>query len=106
MAFKALFMAHAPEADPEKHRCLIETLIYKLFVVIVKNQAQAIEVARKMLVEEGLHSILLCPGFSHKDVAEIQAIGGDNVAVGVARTDGPGARIVQKVMTEVGWFKP
>lgn len=106
MPFKALFIAHAPDADLEKHRCLIETSLYKLFVVVVKNQAQALEVAQKMLAEEGIHSILLCPGFTHKDVAEIQAVVGDKVGVGVARTDGPGSRVVQKVMTEVGWFKP
>jgi len=44
MAFKALFLAHAPDAEAEKHRCVIETpKYYKLFVVVVKNQKQAIE---------------------------------------------------------------
>jgi len=106
MLFKALFIAHAPDADPEKHRCLLETSLYKLFVVVVRDQAQAIEVARKMMEEEGIHSILLCPGFTHGDVAQIQAVVGDRVAIGVARTDGPGSKVVQKVMAEVGWFRP
>lgn len=105
MPFKALFMAHAPDADMAEHRSLIETSLYKLGVVIIKNQEQAIEVARQMVADEGIHSILLCPGFNHKDVAEIQAVVGNEVAIGVARTDGPGSRAVQKAMSEVGWFR-
>ena len=30
MAFKTVFIAHAPDADPEKHHNLIETGKYKL----------------------------------------------------------------------------
>ena len=31
MAFKSAFVAHAPDADSEKHRCVIETSNYKGF---------------------------------------------------------------------------
>lgn len=51
----------------------------------------------KLVKEEGLHSILLCPGFSDKNVAEIAEVVGDNVGVAVARGDSPG----RKVPTEV-----
>lgn len=105
MPFKALFMAHSPDADKEKHRCVLETSFYKLFVVLVKNGAEAMEVAKELVEKEGIHSILLCPGFNHKGVAAIQEKVGEQVAVGVARTDGPGSRIVQKVMSKVGWFR-
>ncbi|MFQ6084631.1 MAG: DUF6506 family protein, partial [Candidatus Aminicenantia bacterium] len=45
MAFKALFLAHAPDGDAGRHRCVVETPnYYKLFVVVVKDQEQAIEV--------------------------------------------------------------
>ena len=44
MAFVAAFVAHAPDADPEKHRCVIETPKYKLYVVVVRDQEQAKEV--------------------------------------------------------------
>jgi len=37
MAFKVLFLAHAPDADPEKHQCVVETPKYKLLVRLVKN---------------------------------------------------------------------
>jgi len=46
MAFKALCITHAPDADPEKHRCVIETGRYKLITVVVNNQAQTLQVAR------------------------------------------------------------
>jgi len=53
MAFKVLFLAHAPDADAGKHRCVIETSrFYKLFVVVVKDQEQAIEVCKKVVKEQ------------------------------------------------------
>jgi len=73
MVFKALFLAHAPDADAEKHRCVIETpKYYKLFVVVVRDQEQAVEVCKKIVEEEGVQSILLCPGFTHRAVAEYE----------------------------------
>jgi hypothetical protein len=102
MAFKALFLAHAPDAEPEKHRCVIETSKYKLFVVVVKDQDQAVEVCKKLVREKGIHSILLCPGFTHGDVAEITEAAGENVAVAVARGDGPSSRVSAKVRKREG----
>lgn len=105
MVFKSLFIAHAPDADMEKHRCVLETSLYKLFVVIVRNQQQAVSAAKKLLEEEGIHSILLCPGFTHGDVAEIQDAVKDRAGVVVARGDGPSSRITRAVMERAGWFK-
>ncbi len=97
MAFKVVFLAHAPDAEPEKHRCVIETSKYKLFVVMVKEQVQAIEVCKKLVKEEGIHSVLLCPGFAHRNVAELAEAVGKNVAVAVARGDGPSNRVSTEV---------
>ena len=102
MAFKVVFLAHAPDAEPEKHRCLIETSKYKLFVVVVKGQDQAIEMSKKLVKEEGVHSILLCPGFTHADVAEISEAVGENVGVFVARGDGPSNRVSMRVRRREG----
>lgn len=104
MAFKALFLAHAPDADPDKHRCLIETSKFKLFVVVVKDQTQAVEVCRKLVKEEGIHSILLCPGFTHRNIAQISEAVGENVGVSVARGDGPSSRVAMEIMKREGWF--
>ena len=92
-------------AEAEKHRCVIETSrYYKLFVVVVRNQEQAIEVCKKIVKKEGIQSILLCPGFTHRDVAEISEVAGKNVGVFVARGDGPSNRISMEVMKKEGWF--
>ena len=98
MAFKAAFVAHAPDANPEENKALIETEKYKLFVVVVSNQDQAVTICRNLAQEEGIQSVLLCPGFNNENVAEISQAVGPDVGVGVARTDGPGGRIAAAVI--------
>jgi len=97
MAFKAVFLAHAPDAEPTKHRCMIETSKYKLFSVVVRDQVQAVEECKKLVKEEGIHSVLLCPGFTHRNVAEITEAVGGNVSVAVARGDGPSSRVSAEI---------
>ena len=93
-------------ANVQEHRCIIETpKYYKLFVVVVKDQKQAVEVCRNLVKEEGIHAILLCPGFTHKDVEEVTEAVGDKVAVCVAREDGPSSRLSMEVLKREGWFK-
>ncbi len=104
MAFKVLFLAHTPDADPEKHKSVIETSKYKLFVALVRNQDQAVEVCKKYVKDEGIHSILLCPGFTHQDIAELSKAVGKTVGISVARGDGPSGRIAMEVMKKEGWF--
>ncbi len=106
MAFRTAFVAHAPGADPEKHRCSIETPKLVMFVVVVKDQEQAVQECRNLVKNEGIHSILLCPGFTHRDIAEIADAVGENVSICVARGDGPGTRVVREVMAREGWFAP
>ena len=98
MAFTAAFIAHAPDADPEKTKALVETPKYKLFVVVVRTQEQAVETARNLVGKEGVQSILLCPGFSNKDVAGIAEAAGENVGVSVARGDTPSNRIAGEII--------
>lgn len=93
MDFKLLFLAHAPDADLMKHRYVIDTGIYRLFTVVLKNQSEAVEVWKNHVEREQIDSVLLCPGFTHSDVAEIVKISGDNLAVSVARGDGPGGKV-------------
>ena len=52
MAFKVVFLAHTPDADAKRHRCVVDTGKYKLFVV-VENQREAVEVCRKLVRDEG-----------------------------------------------------
>jgi len=97
MAFRVLFLAHASDADPEKHRSVIETGKYKLYSLVVRNQSQAVEECKKLVAEESIHSIILCPGFTHGNVAEIVEAVGRNVVVSVARGDGPSSRLSAEI---------
>ena len=106
MAFKTLFMAHAPDADKGKHRAAIQTPKYHLFVVVVRNQAEALEVGREYYRQEKIHSILLCPGFTHGDAAQLFAALENKVSVSVARGDGPSSRLAMEAMTREKFFEP
>lgn len=94
MVFKALFMAHAPDAEKSEHRSFIDTGMYKLWTVVVRNQQEAVETCHELVGENQINAILLCPGFTHADVAEIAEVVGPDVGVSVARGDGPSNRIV------------
>ena len=98
MAFKALFLAHAPDADYEKHHNVIDTGKYKLFTFVVKNQSEATKVSKSVYEKEKIDAIMLCPGFTHNDVSDIfQALDG-KVSVNVSRGDGPSNKISQPVI--------
>jgi len=103
MAFKVLFLAHAPDADKEKHRSAIDTGMYQLFTVVVRNQEEAVEVCKDFAAKEGIDSVLLCPGFTHSDVAEIVEAVGRRVAVSVARGDGPSSRVSSAARRREGY---
>ena len=63
MTFKALFIAHAPDADYKKHRTVIDTGMYKLYSVVVKTQEEAVQVSKEYWQNESIKAIMLCPGF-------------------------------------------
>jgi hypothetical protein len=98
MAFKAVFIAHAPDADFHAHHNLIDTGKYRLFTYVVGSQEEALKVCRDLYEKEKIDSVLLCPGFTHKDVAEIFAALENKVAVCVSRGDGPSGKITAPVL--------
>jgi len=104
MAFKVLFLAHAPDAKKEKHRSAIDTGKYQLFTVVVRNQAEALEVCKEFVEKEGIDSVLLCPGFTHRDVAEVAEVVGNKVGVSVARGDGPSNKVSLAAMKREGYL--
>jgi hypothetical protein len=91
MAFKAVFIAHAPDADAQKHHGLIDTGKYRLHTHVVRSQAEALQVCRALYEKEKIDSVLLCPGFTHQDVSEI-------FAVCVSRGDGPSSKLTAPVL--------
>ena len=98
MAFKALFLAHAPDAEYEKHQSIIDTGTCRLLTVVVKTQDEALEISKRLYEQEKIDAIILCPGFTHSDVAEIFTALDGNVSVNVARGDGPSSKISQAVI--------
>ncbi|MFO7741793.1 MAG: DUF6506 family protein [Anaerolineae bacterium] len=104
MSFNVLFMAHAPDADRDRHRSEIDTGKLRLVSVIVQNQEEALGVAKEVFREENIDSILLCPGFTHSAVAEIFDALDGQVAVAVARSDGPSSRITAEAMRRAEYF--
>jgi len=98
MAFKVLFIAHAPDADFTKHHTLIDTGKYQLYTYVVKTQDEAIKVCKNLYEKENIDSVLLCPGFTHKEVAEIFEALDNKVAVCVSRGDGPSGKITAPVL--------
>ena len=98
MAFKSLFIAHAPDADCKKHKSAIDTGKLKLFTIVVKSQDEAIKVSKSMYEKERIDGIILCPGFTHVDVAEIFRALEGIMSVSVARGDGPSNQITQPVL--------
>jgi len=105
MPFKVLFLAHAPDADPAVHRTEIDTGMYRLWTVVVRNQSQALDVTRQLVQDLNIDSILLCPGFTHGQVAAIKQAAGLKVGVSVARGDGPAARISLAARIREGYTK-
>ncbi len=103
MTFNALFIAHTPDADKIIHRSIIKTGMYKLITVLVKNQSEALEICNELVEPEKIDSILLCPGFTHLDVAEIIKATDNKIAVVIARGDGPSGRIAQAAMQRAGY---
>ena len=98
MAFRTLFISHAPDADYKKHKSIIDTGKYKLLTFVVKSQEEAIKISKGIYKKEKIDAIILCPGFTHRDVSEIFQVLGGKVSVNVARGDGPSSKISQAVL--------
>ncbi len=105
MSFKALFIAHSPDADYKKHRNVIDTGMYKLYSIVVKTQEEAVQISKDYWQNESIEAIILCPGFKHGDVAEIFETLEGKVSVNVARGDGPSGKISAEARKKAGYWK-
>jgi len=86
MTLKAAFIFVAPEANPEKHRSIIQTPAVELTTVGVKNYSDAVSEA-KALVDNGVVAIELCGGFGAEGTALVKKAVGSKAAVGAVRFD-------------------
>lgn len=105
MPFRVLIMAHAPDADASTHRTEVGTAMIEAHLVLTGSQREAVEVAGEYHRKKKLDSILLCPGFTHGEVARIYDALEGEVAVAVARGDGPSGRISSEALGRAGFFE-
>ncbi len=104
MPFTEAFVALVPDADAEKYRTVLETGLYRLVVVLTRDDDEAVRVCRQLVEDEGVQSIALCPGFTHADVAHVAEAVGDGIAVSVVRGDGPASQLLRQGLQAAGWF--
>lgn len=97
MAFRSLFLAKSPDAEREKHRNVIETGKSVLHSVLVRNLEGAVDEYRTLSKKEKIDAIILCPGFTHGEVAELVKETGGKVTISISRSDGPGNGMIQEV---------
>ena len=68
--------------------------------MVAGNSCRRAEVIAEYCRRNTIHSVVLCPGFSHAMAADVAAAVGDSVAVAVSRTDGPGSAVTGPVKNE------
>ena len=102
--FKAAFMALVPDSNYLENRTEMQTGKYHLISILVKDVNQAVKVSKELVNKDGVQSFLLCPGFTHKAIAEIVDAAGEGISVTVSRGDGPSGKAAFNKMNEVGWF--
>jgi hypothetical protein len=105
MAFKAGFVATAPEADPKLHAASIKTPKLELTIVVADsgNFDQVVEVCQNLVQNAGVQSLTLCPGFSHEAVAKVANAVGPGIPINVARGDTPSTLMMREILKKAGW---
>jgi hypothetical protein len=104
MPFREAFIALVPDADPQKDRAVLETGLYAFYAVLVPDVAAAVAVSRGLVIEDGVQSVNLCPGFANGDVAAVASAVGADIAVSVSRGDGRAAELTQRGLKAAGWL--
>lgn len=106
MKFKEAYLILVPEVDsrpfltvnPEKDRSVLDTDKYTCYTILVQDQAHALKECKRLVEEEGVKVITLCPGFSYRDIARISEAVGENVGICVARGDHHSDQIVARLI--------
>jgi len=99
MKFNTLYVSKWADGDPDDTR-VIETETYTLHSMVAGNSVNRAEAVSAYCRKHSIHSVVLCPGFTHSMVAEIGAAVGREISVAVSRSDGPGSSVTNPVMSE------
>jgi hypothetical protein len=108
MAFKAAMVVMAPDGDPQRDRATIKTQKFEQIVVVTPlfNFDLAARVCKDLVQNEGVQSLILCPGFTHDGVAKVAKAVGGGVPINVARGDVPCTMATAAILAKEGWFPP
>lgn len=106
MVFKAGFVVMAPDGDPQRDRAMIKTPKFEQIVVVTKlfDFDLAARVCKDLVQNEGVQSLILCPGFTHDGIAMVAKAVGRDVPINVARGDVPGTMATAAILAREGWF--
>jgi hypothetical protein len=99
MKFNTLYVSKWADGDPGDTR-VIETDTYTLHSMVAGNSTNRAEAVSSYCRNNSIHSVVLCPGFTHSMVAEVAHAVGKEVSVAVSRSDGPGSSVTNPVMSE------
>ena len=97
--FNTLYVSKWADGKPEDTR-IIETPTYSLHSMIAGDACERTELIADYCTEHEIHSLVLCPGFTHDMVAELSRALKGRTAVAVSRTDAPGSSITAPVKRE------
>lgn len=99
MRFNTLYVSKWADGDPRDIR-VIETETYTLHSMVAGDPCDLEKTIADYCSRKGIHSVVLCPGFTHAMVAGIAEAVGDGVSVAASRSDGPGSAVTGPVMKE------
>jgi hypothetical protein len=104
--FKAASIIMAKGADPAKHRATVkcEGFEYTMVGSPLFDFDQAARIAKELVEQQGIQSIILCPGFTHEGVAIVRQAVGEGVAINTARGDVPSTMMTAQILTKEGWL--
>jgi len=100
MKFNTLYVSKWTDGDYSDVR-VIKTKSYSLHSMVAGDSCDRIAEIGKYSRANNIHSVVLCPGFTHQMVAEVAKEVGTDVAVAASRADGPGSLVSAGVRNKV-----
>lgn len=99
MRFNTLYVSKWTDGDPTNTR-VIETKTYTLHSMVAGDSCNRERTIADYCGKNGIHSVVLCPGFTHAMVAAVAEAVGAGVSVAASRSDGPGSAVTGPVMKQ------
>ena len=100
MKFNTMYVSKWMDGDPSDVT-VIETPSYSLHSMVAGDSCDRITEIGRYCRANDIHSVVLCPGFTHAMVAQVALEVGSEVAVSASRADGPGSSVSAGIRNEV-----